>query len=298
MKPIVVSGLINIETTLRVDSFPIEYEPVRYPFFGVNSTVSGVGLNVAAALRSLGRDVELLSIVGADAEAERVRRDLAARDVPATHVLELISETPAAVILYDATGRRLCNTDLKDIQDVTYPIDVFNEVVATCDMTVLCNINYSRPFLDVAHNAGKTICTDVHVLSDVDDDYNADFMRAADVLFLSNEAILGREREFVSELYGTYRNRVIVVGLGADGALVRDAADGTVRHVPARLTRPIVNTIGAGDALFSCFVDGYSRGLSAFDALQRGVTFAGHKIGVAGAAGGFLTAVELDALVS
>jgi ribokinase len=42
---ILVSGLINIETTLKVDSFPIEYSPVRYPFFGVNSAVSGVGYN-------------------------------------------------------------------------------------------------------------------------------------------------------------------------------------------------------------------------------------------------------------
>ena len=38
MTRILVSGLINIETTLRVDSFPLTYEPVRYPFFGINST--------------------------------------------------------------------------------------------------------------------------------------------------------------------------------------------------------------------------------------------------------------------
>ncbi len=32
MKHILVSGLINIETTLRVDSFPLRYEPVRFGF--------------------------------------------------------------------------------------------------------------------------------------------------------------------------------------------------------------------------------------------------------------------------
>jgi ribokinase len=42
-----LSSQINIETTLRVDSFPLTYEPVRFPFFGINSTVSGVGYNIA-----------------------------------------------------------------------------------------------------------------------------------------------------------------------------------------------------------------------------------------------------------
>ena len=47
MSRILVSGLINIETTLKVDGFPIPYFPVRFPFHGVNSTVSGVGYNIA-----------------------------------------------------------------------------------------------------------------------------------------------------------------------------------------------------------------------------------------------------------
>jgi len=49
MSTIFISGLINIETTVQVEGFPIEYSPVRYPFFGVRSTVSGVGYNVAKA---------------------------------------------------------------------------------------------------------------------------------------------------------------------------------------------------------------------------------------------------------
>ena len=55
MSRLLVSGLINIETTLRVDGFPINYTPVRYPFHGVDVTISGVGFNVAKALTTLGR---------------------------------------------------------------------------------------------------------------------------------------------------------------------------------------------------------------------------------------------------
>ena len=34
---ILVSGLLNIETTVSVRGFPIEYYPIDYPFFGVAS---------------------------------------------------------------------------------------------------------------------------------------------------------------------------------------------------------------------------------------------------------------------
>ena len=38
-KKILVSGLLNIETTVAVRGFPIDYYPVDYPFFGVKSGV-------------------------------------------------------------------------------------------------------------------------------------------------------------------------------------------------------------------------------------------------------------------
>ena len=70
MSRIFVSGLINLEVTLRVDGFPILYSPVRYPFHGVRSSVSGVGFNVAKALSTLGDEVHFASMVGADFAGE------------------------------------------------------------------------------------------------------------------------------------------------------------------------------------------------------------------------------------
>ncbi len=36
---VIVSGLVNIETTLKVRKFPIDYYPIDYPFFGIKSDV-------------------------------------------------------------------------------------------------------------------------------------------------------------------------------------------------------------------------------------------------------------------
>jgi sugar/nucleoside kinase (ribokinase family) len=65
-KRFVVSGLVNIETTLKIDSFPLEYFPVAYPFGGIGSSVSGVGANLALALSALGDRVAFCSLLGRD----------------------------------------------------------------------------------------------------------------------------------------------------------------------------------------------------------------------------------------
>jgi ribokinase len=62
------------------------------------------------------------------------------------------------------------------------------------------------------------------------------------------------------------------------------------------VARPIVNTIGAGDALFSAFVHYYAATRAPYEAIRRAITFAGYKIGAAGAAEGFLSAPALEAL--
>lgn len=167
MARILVSGLINIETTLRVDGFPLAYHPVNYAFDRVHSSVSGVGFNVAKALRTLGHDVVFLSLVGRDPAADLARAALRRCGVADTRVLGELAATPQSVILYDAEGRRQIHVDLKDIQQRAYPLDVFDEALAACDAAALCNINFSRPFLARARAAGKLLATGRPVVSTI-----------------------------------------------------------------------------------------------------------------------------------
>ena len=68
MSCIVVSGLVNVETTLNIGQFPVEYTPIEYKFFGLKSNVAGVAYNVAKALVTLENNVELLSMLGKEFE--------------------------------------------------------------------------------------------------------------------------------------------------------------------------------------------------------------------------------------
>ncbi len=296
MSRILVSGLINVETTLQVDAFPLTYEPVRYPFFGINSTISGVGYNIAKALLTLGENIDFLSIIGRDLAANSVRLALAQDGLAGHYILDAMPHTAQSVIIYDQVGRRQVHTDLKDIQDRSYPTQLFDQILPQSSLAVLCNINYNRPFLARAQKAGIPVATDVHTIADIADAYNQDFMGAAHILFMSDERLPCRPEKFVQRLQTRFGTAVIVIGLGGKGALLAVKKDNFVKRFAAVSTRPIVSTIGAGDALFSAFVHIYQQTGDPYQAIRKAIIFASYKIGTSGAAEGFMNSNQLDEL--
>ncbi|MCX7772447.1 MAG: carbohydrate kinase family protein [Clostridia bacterium] len=297
MSRVLVAGLTNIETTLKIEGFPIAYNPVNFPFFGVASTVSGVGINLAKAFTALGDKVDLLTLLGNDMQANAVYEELTKCGVSTEHVLKAsIKETPQSVILYDPTGRRQIYTDLKDIQEAVYPAQVYNEALDKCDIAAICNINFSRPLLKAAKEKGKLIATDVHVLKDIHDAYNSDYMRHANILFMSNEGISEPYEDFAKELLAEYDNDILVIGLGSQGALLYVKKDNFMGRFKAVQTRQIINTIGAGDSLFTSFVHYYAKTGDPYESIKRAIVFASWKIGEKGAAQGFLSETQLEEL--
>lgn len=292
MSKLLISGLVNVETTVKVRKFPIDYYPIDYPFFGVDTNVSGVAYNIAKAARTLGDDVQLLSMTGTDFQSAYITDALRQIGVDTGCIRSVLRQTPSSVILYDDTGRRQVYCDLKDIQETAYPLSP--TVLEDADLVVCCNINFNRPLLHCAKAAGKTVATDVHVLSDIHDGYNKDFMAAADILFLSDEAVGPDYTGFLRALYHTYKNKIIVLGRGGNGAAL--CCDGQIMAVPAVQVGTVVNTVGAGDALFTAFNHYYAKGLTASEALIRAELFASSKICVSGGAQGFVGEDQIQGL--
>lgn len=293
MPSLLVCGLTNLEMTVQVDGFPIGYFPVRYVGNGVRATCSGVGFNVARALHVLGNGVRFLSILGDDPAGRICREEIRAAGLDDADITNADGGTAHSAILVDREGRRQINLDLKKMQEQVFPADRFAAAVRDAEIAVLCNINFSRPLLFEAKKLGKVIAADLHALGSLDDEYNRDWLEKADILFMSHENLPCPPDEFSSELLGRFRARFLVIGLGSEGALLAERGRAPKR-VPAVTPRSVINTIGAGDALFSAFLDGWLRYGDAAGALARAVYYAGWKIGENGGAAGLMTAAELD----
>ncbi|MBQ5399533.1 MAG: carbohydrate kinase family protein [Ruminococcus sp.] len=289
---IFVSGLVNIETTTAVRKFPIDYYPIDYSFFGVRSNVSGVGFNITSALKALGDEARFCSYTGDDEQAQRIIGKLERISVKTDLIQKTLKETPASVVLYDPEGRRQIYCDLKDIQEQSLNPDSLIGELKNCDIAVLCNINFNRELIKRAKKEGVVTACDVHVLSDIEDAYNRDFMENADILFLSDENLPSKPELFIKQLKERYKNKIIVIGMGSKGAMLLDKSG--LYALKAPRCKKIVNTVGAGDSLFSAFLHFYAKGLSRVESLLRAETFAGIKIGFDGAAQGFCSENEVE----
>lgn len=294
MTNFLVSGLINIETTMQVDEFPIPYTPVEYPFFTIDATISGVGYNITKALTRLGNTTTLLSLIGQDIATASVRAEMAANYIDDSYVLSTVAQTARSVIMFDPSGRRKIIVDLKDYQKQSYPIARFERVLPHCDLAVLCNVNFTRSLLALTKQAGKPIATDVHTVEDLDDEYNHDYMAAADILFMSDELLPAPPEKFAKEVLKKYSPKVLAIGMGAKGALLAYPQEDFIGVFPTVITRPIINTIGAGDALFSAFLHVYMQTNDPYEAIKKALVFASYKIGVRSASEGFMSDRRLN----
>ena len=99
MRQILVSGLVNTETTVQIRQFPIPYYPIDYPFFGVDTAVSGVAYNTVRALHTLGDGVRLLSMTGSDVPAALIRQELQSLHLDTAGVLPCLRQTPNSAVL-------------------------------------------------------------------------------------------------------------------------------------------------------------------------------------------------------
>ena len=297
MAIITVVGNANIETTIPIGAFPLHYAPSRFVPFGLTSTISAVGYNVMRALSTLGNQVRFASILGDDPNGHRIAAQVAQLQGDTSYLVYGAKETAQSTVLYDDTGRRMVVSDLKDILECVYPPTHFQRAIVESDLVILTNIAYSKPLLSIARMQQKMIATDVHTILHPFDVYNRPFFEHATILFISGELLELPVDACATAIFEHYPAEIVVISLGADGAYLAVRNPSVRRHIPAVVTRPVVQTGGAGDALFAAFLHGYGRSRNPIRALQAAVIFASYKIGSAGSGEGFLTDTELETLL-
>lgn len=274
---LIVAGVCNVEISFPVDGWPVEYVPVRYPRGQIGVVVSGVGFGVARGLGALGVPVQLATFVADDPLGQVVHSALVEHGLWGDLVVPATS-TPRSVVLVAADGSRCVSTDLREMPDAVYPVERFAAAVGEAEWAVVTNIGFARPLLAAARQAGVPVAADVQAIDDLHDPYNAEWMDAAEALFCSHERLPMPAEEWARAVHKTYGCRFVVVGMGAEGALL-SVAGREPRLVPAVAPRGVVNTVGAGDALSAAFLAALVRTGDPDRAIEYAVTFAGYRVG-------------------
>lgn len=291
MSKIFLIGLINVETNIHIGQFPINYSPIEFSFFKTKTNPSGVALNLAMAYKALGDNLLLCSMSSNDLLGEAIKDYLDNNKINYL-IDDNLKETPLSTVLYDDSGKRKIYCDLKDCQDV-----VFNkEFDYDFDLACICNINFARPYLKKFKEKNIKIACDCHILSNIYDEFNHDFLVYSDILFISDEMIKDNYYSFMQELIKHYDKEIIVISRGEKGVLMYVKKDDNIIHLDAYPCINVVNTVGAGDSLFACFNHYYLKTNDPYLSIKKAMKYASIKIGYSGGSTGFMNADDFEVL--
>ncbi|AEE47042.1 carbohydrate kinase family protein [Cellulomonas fimi] len=251
-------------------------DAVRRPDGSHAQHPGGSPANVALGLGRLGREVDLLTWLGADADGDAVRAHLAASHVRVLSGDRQAARTPVATAHLDADGVATYEFDLEwDLPGTWEEPEGDPLVVHTGSIAAVLQPGGTRVAQEVTRRqATSTITYDPnlrpalmgspeHALPFVDA-----LVRVADVVKVSDEDLAwlhpGVAPAEIAEEWSRSGPALVVVTHGGEGAFASTSA-GARLTVPAPKVQ-VADTVGAGDSFMGGLVDGlWSAGLLGAD---------------------------------
>ena len=295
MGKFMVAGFVQMETIVKVEALPVPYKQFESIPDLVNSGIGGAGFNEAMALKWLGNEVDFMSMVARNMSRRQIEAYLKTFDVnlKTDYVLPMLDGMPTSVILY-SKGKKQTFEDVKDIRHVEYDYDLLESRIQDKDMVLMSNCNFCRPIIGLAKKYQKPIAVNVRSMRAEKITNKEDFLAAADVLYISDDDLESDHYDCIKECKAKYDPEIVIMGIGDKGVILYTKEDNSVIEYRPVKTNEIVNTIGAGNALFSSFMHYYVKTRNAKEAIKNALLFASYKIGFVGTSNGFMTEEQIE----
>ena len=295
MSKIMVAGFVQMETIVKVEALPVPYRQFESTPELVDTEIGGAGFNEAMALKWLGDEVDFMSMVARNMSRRQIEAYLKTNEVDLStdYVLPMLDGMPTSVILY-CKGKKQTFEDVKDIRHVEYEYELLERQIQDKDMVLMSNCNFCRPIIGLAEKYNVPLAVHVRSMRAEKIANKEDFLKAADILYISDDDLENDHYECIQECREKYDPEIVIMGIGDKGAILYTKEDNSVIEYKPVKTTEIVNTIGAGNALFSAFVHYYAKTKDAKDAIKNALLFASYKIGFVGTSNGFMTEAQIE----
>ena len=294
MGKFLVAGVVQRETIVKVDNIPIGYMGITERPNTIFTSTGGDAYNESLALKWLGNSVDLMSMVGEVESMDLVNPPGCEVELVTDYVLPRLADTPIAVLFYDENRKQQIFEDIKNLGDVPYDLALFRERAKRAEMLVVSDANFCRPLIGIGKELRKPIAVNIREYTEEKAYFNEDFLKGGDILYISDDRLVGDPYEFVKLLAAKYRPQIIILGQGAAGLILYDKNKNIIAHYNTVKTHKTVNTVGAGNALFSCFLHFYNKTKDSVFAVKNAMLFASYKIGFMGTSSGFMTEEEIS----
>ena len=249
---VVVVGNAGLDTEVFLAGDAIDLT-LDSQFTSNRDVVGQAGAYAARGFARLGRTTRYFGALGEDAAGHEVRRALASDGVLLYLIFTDPHGTARSVNLMTPDGRRRAFYDGRGHLTQVVPDGLIPLALQDVPLAHVHLANWARGTL--LPSIG-TIAVDLQDVRDLDDEYRADFVAAADIVFMSG-AHLSDPAAAARELVHRGTVQAVVVGLGADGVIAVARGDAVRRFPIPPLDLPIVDSNGAGDSLAVGFLDAY-----------------------------------------
>lgn len=267
---VVVVGPASWNTLVRLAGLPDARPQTIYAEHSW-STLGGTSAGKALNLADLAVPVTLSTVVGADTEAKLICDALSHARI--TLVAERVHGASERHFNLMAEGARLSiYLSLPETPTGALPAATLQAIEAA-DHVVLDLSLRTRDVLETARRTGATVWTDLHNY-DGESEFHRPFLDAADIIFVSNEA-LGDPRPFMARVLSVGK-RLVVCTLGAEGAI---ALDRRGWHRVDAVPTEVIDTNGAGDAFLAGFLAATRKGTDVQGSLESGAGQAARALG-------------------
>ncbi|MBQ5475590.1 MAG: carbohydrate kinase family protein [Lachnospiraceae bacterium] len=289
-----VAGIVQMETIVKVDKLPISYQSLNSKPDTIYSGVGGDAYNMANALKWLGNDVDLMSMVSRKVTPEIVNLTLKNARLGTDYVLPALNQMPSAVNLYDCDGKQQIFEDTKDLGQTVYNPELMEIAVDHCDVLVTSNVSFCKPLIELAKERQIPIVVNIRDFRKEDLSFNKEFLDSADIIYVSDDDLEKSSYEFVKEISEIYSPKIVILGCGERGVMMYSDQNDSIVEYRSVKTLEKVNTVGAGNALLSCFLHYYFKTNDPIISIKNALLFASYKIGFYGTSNGFMTEEQIE----
>lgn len=247
MSKILVMGGTSYDTIIKLNKNPI----IKGTFFAKASyeRCGSTGTAKAAALKKLGADVTLYTLLGEDEFGAKIKTYLTSNEI--TFVADHFSAgTERHVNLLDDNGARISIFLPRSAEPPVIDEVRLKTLIAASDIIVLNIRDYIIPLIPLLE--GKEVWTDLQDYKDMDP-YYAPFIAAAKFIFLSSDRLMD------------YRSTMKKLGRSGKMIVATHGKDGSSAYWENRFYEQsahdfnLVDSDGAGDNYFAGFLVEYLK---------------------------------------
>ncbi|MDE6233354.1 MAG: carbohydrate kinase family protein, partial [Lachnospiraceae bacterium] len=221
MSDFLVAGLLHMETIVKVDKIPVEFNSLTSRHDTIFTSIGGDAYNMALALKWLGNNTDLMAMVDEKIGPGIINSNTESEiKLSSEYILPRLKAMPSAVTLYDENKRQQIFEDTKDLRNTQYDIELFEKRIETADAVVMSNLQFCKPLIDMALERHIPIAVNIRDFRKEDLNFNSKFLDAADIIYVSDDNLVKDSYEFVKEIAELYSPEIIILGQGAKGVLI------------------------------------------------------------------------------